>query len=118
MPARRWTPEQKTRQAELIHKWKPWEQSTGARTPEGKKISGQNAVNYSVREVTRELARVNRELIPMMREFFEYRAEFESQFPGLLDSRPSPPPLDTSKMDDLLDKAEKAMSDMRSSTEK
>lgn len=41
---RKWTPEQKARQAELIGSWQPWKQSTGARTPEGKAIASQNRV--------------------------------------------------------------------------
>ena len=41
---RKWTPEQKARQAELICGWQPWKQSTGARTPEGKAIASQNRV--------------------------------------------------------------------------
>lgn len=40
--ARVWTSAQKARQAELIRRWKPWESSTGARTPEGKAIASQN----------------------------------------------------------------------------
>jgi len=40
---RNWTPEQRQRQRELIQRWKPWEKSTGAKTPEGKKKSSQNA---------------------------------------------------------------------------
>jgi len=38
-----WTPERRARQAELIRQWRPWERSTGARTPEGKAKSSQNA---------------------------------------------------------------------------
>lgn len=41
--ARKWTEEQKIKQAELIRSWKPWVHSTGARTPEGKAKSSQNA---------------------------------------------------------------------------
>lgn len=40
--ARKWTAEQKARHSELIHHWKPWEKSTGAKTPEGKKRASQN----------------------------------------------------------------------------
>ena len=41
MAARIWTPEQRQRQAEAIRRWKPWEQSTGPKSPEGKaKVSG------------------------------------------------------------------------------
>lgn len=38
-----WTPERRARQAELIRQWRPWEHSTGARTPEGKAKASQNA---------------------------------------------------------------------------
>ena len=31
-----WTPERRARQAALIRTWKPWEQSTGPRTVDGK----------------------------------------------------------------------------------
>ena len=43
MAARKWTDEQKAKQAALIHTWKPWQSSTGAKTPEGKAISSMNA---------------------------------------------------------------------------
>lgn len=42
--ARQWTEEQKARQADLIRLWKPWMRSTGARTPEGKRISSMNVL--------------------------------------------------------------------------
>lgn len=38
-----WTPERRAKQAALIHNWKPWEQSTGAKTAEGKLRSSRNA---------------------------------------------------------------------------
>jgi hypothetical protein len=38
-----WTPARRARQARLIHRWKPWEKSTGPRTPEGKARSARNA---------------------------------------------------------------------------
>lgn len=40
----RWTPEARARQAERIREWKPWEQSTGPKTDEGKRISRMNAL--------------------------------------------------------------------------
>lgn len=43
MAARKWTPEQKRQQAEAIKNWKPWEQSTGAKTTQGKAIVSRNA---------------------------------------------------------------------------
>lgn len=39
-----WTPERRARQAALIHKWRPWEQSTGPITPAGKARVSYNAV--------------------------------------------------------------------------
>lgn len=84
MPARRWTQEQRARQAELIHNWKPWAKSTGARTPEGKKMSSQNALNYSMRDVQRELARINRALLPQMRDFLNAGRSLKGGFPACL----------------------------------
>ena len=52
---RNWTPEQRQRQRELIQRWKPWEKSTGAKTPEGKKRSGQNAYKTGKSLDVREL---------------------------------------------------------------
>lgn len=37
-----WTPERRARQAALIRTWKPWLQSTGPRTEEGKARTAQN----------------------------------------------------------------------------
>ena len=42
--AREWTDEQRDKQSALIHSWQPWTHSTGARTPEGKKISSMNVL--------------------------------------------------------------------------
>ena len=38
-----WTDERRKRQSHNIHRWKPWQQSTGAKTTEGKAIVAQNA---------------------------------------------------------------------------
>ena len=43
MAARTWTPEQRQRQAEAIRRWKPWAQSTGPKSPEGKARVSHNA---------------------------------------------------------------------------
>ena len=40
MPA--WTEERKARQSALIRSWKPWEQSTGPKTDEGKQEASRN----------------------------------------------------------------------------
>lgn len=41
---RHWTAEQKAKQSALIHSWRPWTKSTGAKTAEGKAISSQNVI--------------------------------------------------------------------------
>ena len=41
--ARKWNDQQKRQQSEKIRQWMPWRFSTGARTPEGKAITSQNA---------------------------------------------------------------------------
>jgi hypothetical protein len=35
-PRNGWSQERRARQAAAIHTWRPWERSTGPRTPEGK----------------------------------------------------------------------------------
>ncbi len=37
------TEEHRLRQAERIKQWRPWERSTGPKTPEGKRIVSRNA---------------------------------------------------------------------------
>jgi hypothetical protein len=57
-----WTPERRARQAQLIRRGKPREQSTGPRTPEGKARVSRNGYKGGTRAILRELARVLREL--------------------------------------------------------
>lgn len=38
-----WTPDRRARQAEIIRETKPWKNSTGPKTPEGKARSSRNA---------------------------------------------------------------------------
>lgn len=42
-PAAGWTPERRKRQSEAIKRWKPWQQSTGPKSPEGKAVAAGNA---------------------------------------------------------------------------
>ena len=44
-----WTPERRKRQAEMIRNWKPWEHSTGPKTPEGIEVSKMNAEKHGMR---------------------------------------------------------------------
>ncbi len=56
-----WTSERRARQAALIHRWKPWERSTGPKTPEGKARVSRNPYKGGTRAMLRELARLLRE---------------------------------------------------------
>ena len=53
-----WTPERRARQAALIRTWKPWEQSTGPRTPDGQARVARNAWKGGHRQQMRELSRM------------------------------------------------------------
>jgi hypothetical protein len=61
MAARLWTPEQRQRQREAISRWKPWEQSSGPKTAEGKANVSRNGWKGGMRRLLRELARVLKE---------------------------------------------------------
>lgn len=56
--AKGWTPERRAKQAEAIHRWQPWQQSTGATTPEGKRISSMNAYKGGIRPRARFVRRL------------------------------------------------------------
>ena len=43
MAARTWTPEQRQKQSEAIQRWKPWQQSSGPKSAEGKAAAAGNA---------------------------------------------------------------------------
>ena len=56
-----WTPERRKRQAELIQLWQPWEHSTGARTPQGKAVSSQNAYKHGMNKLIKEIRQLLKE---------------------------------------------------------
>ena len=63
-----WTLERRKRQAEMIKTWKPWRQSTGPKTEEGKescKMNAQKHGGYSAE--TKELQRLLREQGDMLK---------------------------------------------------
>jgi hypothetical protein len=64
---RKWTPAERQRQSELIKSWKPWQQSTGPKTEEGKVAVSQNGYKGGLREVLRELSK----LLKKQKEFIE-----------------------------------------------
>ena len=58
-----WTPERRARQAQLIRLWKPWKQSTGPKSVEGKERVATNAWRGGHRAQLRELSKmVNTEI--------------------------------------------------------
>lgn len=54
------TLEHRKQQAARIRAWRPWENSTGPKTAEGKLAASRNAWKGGVRETLRELARLLR----------------------------------------------------------
>jgi hypothetical protein len=50
-----WTEERRHQQAKRIHRWKPWEHSTGPRTNAGKDRSSRNAFKGGARPQIRKL---------------------------------------------------------------
>jgi hypothetical protein len=60
-----WTEERRARQAAAIHRWRPWDSSTGPTTSAGKAISSRdadrpNSVTRQLKEIVGELQRVKR----------------------------------------------------------
>lgn len=53
-----WTLERRRKQAELMSALRPWEQSTGPKTPEGKATSSRNAWKGGHRAQLRELSKM------------------------------------------------------------
>ena len=58
-----WTPERRARQATAIHRWKPWEKSTGPRTAESKAIVSRNAFKGGNRILLRQSMREFRQFM-------------------------------------------------------
>ena len=60
------TPEHRALRAELIRKWKPWEKSTGPKSPEGKARSAMRGYKGGTRGVLREMSKALREQAKML----------------------------------------------------
>jgi hypothetical protein len=52
-----WTAKRRARQAQAIWRWRPWEHSTGPRTPEGKARVSRNAYRGGKRQEHRAFVR-------------------------------------------------------------
>jgi hypothetical protein len=61
------TPEHRAMRAELIRRWKPWEKSTGPKSPEGKARSARRGFKGGQRVLLRQLARLLREQAQALR---------------------------------------------------
>ena len=66
-----WTTERRLKQSQMIQNWKPWEQSTGAKTVEGKVASSQNAFKGGVWAELRLLRRETNALLKEQKELLE-----------------------------------------------
>ena len=58
---RGWTPERRLQQSLKIQQWRPWEDSTGPRTPEGKAVASRNAYRGGVRSMLNGMSELLRE---------------------------------------------------------
>ena len=56
------TPEHRALRAALIQRWKPWEKSTGPKSPEGKARAAMRGYKGGTRAMLRELGRMLRPL--------------------------------------------------------
>jgi len=53
--------------SQMIHQWKPWQHSTGAKTDAGRAVSSMNAYKGGVRQKQRDLNRqLNEQLKAML----------------------------------------------------
>ena len=66
---RHWTTEERLRQSQLIQSWQPWNNSTGARTPEGKAVSSRNAHKGGIRSICKNMNVLFRDYKDMMKRF-------------------------------------------------
>ena len=68
-----WSPERKAKQSQAIRQWKPWEQSTGPKTKEGKSTVAGNAWRGGHRAQIRALSKMVNEEIRQARELVAQR---------------------------------------------
>ena len=63
------TPEHRALRAKIIHRWKPWEKSTGPKSAEGKKAVSQNPCQGGQRAVLRRIRQTLREQAESLKNF-------------------------------------------------
>lgn len=66
-----WTPERRARQSELIRTWRPWNKSTGPKTPQGKSIVSRNAYTGAEWRTLRELRKQANQMLRDQRHSLE-----------------------------------------------
>jgi hypothetical protein len=71
MSSRKWTSEQKQKQRNAIHQWKPWERSTGPKTPQGKEIASKNAFKGGLHAKLRSAIKDMNQLLRMQKSFID-----------------------------------------------
>lgn len=57
---RGWTPERRLQQSLKIQQWRPWDDSTGPRTSEGKAVSSRNAYRGGIRSMLNDMSELLR----------------------------------------------------------
>ena len=77
---RHWTPEERLKQSKLIKQQKPYNFSTGPRTPEGKAKVRNNALRHGkyseeIRNMAKEVAEVKRQFRQLIRSLFSFNLQ-------------------------------------------
>ena len=62
------TPEHRALRSQMIRQWKPWQRSTGPKTPEGKATSAMRGFKGDERAMLRELARLLKSQAKLLKE--------------------------------------------------
>lgn len=78
-----WTAERRARQSALIRTWKPWEQSTGPRTDEGKVIASLNR-QRALDAARQDIAEARRKLMAAQSRLEALGVKSTLDIPGIL----------------------------------
>jgi hypothetical protein len=72
-----WTVARRSKQARAIHRWRPWEKSTGPRTQTGKSRVSQNAYRGGARQSLRASVRELNNLLRRKRDELDTFAKWD-----------------------------------------